>query len=103
MSKNTDWIFDALWELSDRALDAKMPALADKIEEAMDTYLVEKSTVTVLAIEHTQQNFQSIETKPTRIPAKLVRQVTAQKDFANLWAKPETAPDFISTRSRVSA
>ena len=36
-----DWVFDALWELSDRCIEAELPAVADKLEEAMDVYLSE--------------------------------------------------------------
>lgn len=41
MPKQNEWIFDAIWELSDRSYDAGLPDLAGKLEEAMDTYLAE--------------------------------------------------------------
>ncbi|PHQ98178.1 MAG: hypothetical protein COB40_01490 [Marinosulfonomonas sp.] len=42
MPDNHDWMFDVLWDLSDRAQEAGLPSLAGKLEEAMDTYLTER-------------------------------------------------------------
>ncbi len=39
-----DWLFDALWALSDRSIEAGLPRLAACLEEAMDVYLEESGT-----------------------------------------------------------
>ena len=39
MPQANDWLFDILWDLSDKAHDAELPALAEKLEEAMDICL----------------------------------------------------------------
>lgn len=41
MPETNEWLFDVLWELSDRSHEAGLPNLARKLEEAMDTYLAE--------------------------------------------------------------
>ena len=43
MPNTNEWLFDAIWDLSDRAQEAKLPELANKLEEAMDIYLAEAS------------------------------------------------------------
>jgi len=40
-SNDKEWIFDLIWELSDKAHDAGLMAVSTKLEEAMDTYLGE--------------------------------------------------------------
>lgn len=42
MPDNNDWMFDVIWDLSDRANEAGLPKLAGKLEEAMDTFLAER-------------------------------------------------------------
>lgn len=41
MQDVNDWLFEIIWDLSDKAQEARMPVLAEKLEEAMDTYLAE--------------------------------------------------------------
>ena len=41
MPNENEWLFDIIWELSDKAYDAGLPRLAQKLESAMDVYLVE--------------------------------------------------------------
>ena len=42
MPKSTEWLFDTIWKLSDFSLDAGLPELSGKLEEAMDVYLAEQ-------------------------------------------------------------
>ena len=41
MSNMNEWLFDAIWDLSDRSLTAGYGEVASKLEEAMDAYLAE--------------------------------------------------------------
>ena len=41
MPDTNEWLFDIIWELSDKSYEAGLPDLAAKLEEAMDTYLFE--------------------------------------------------------------
>ncbi len=50
MADDREWLFDMLWELSDKALEAELPLVAGKIEEAMDAYLAECHCVEVEAV-----------------------------------------------------
>ncbi len=63
MTDDREWLFDVLWELSDKALEEGLPLLSGKLEEAMDTYLAECHCVEVEAV------FQSARRKP--VPAAL--------------------------------
>ncbi len=42
MPDNGDWLFEAIWDLSDRANVAGFPGTANKLEEAMDALLEER-------------------------------------------------------------
>jgi len=49
MPDNGDWLFEAIWELSDKADGADFPKTSGKLEDAMDTLLEERrQTNTVL-------------------------------------------------------
>lgn len=41
MSNENEWLFDAIWELSDHAEQVGLPMLAAKLEDAMDAFLAE--------------------------------------------------------------
>ncbi len=99
MSQKNEWLFDAMWELSDKALEAGMPVLADKLEEAMDTFLSEHGGETDPVVQSPQKDILVTDTKPARVAAQLIRQMVAQQEFANLWAQPESEPGFVSSRA----
>ena len=42
MPEMRDWLFDAIWELSDKSVEMGLPGVAEKLEEAMDVYLIER-------------------------------------------------------------
>jgi hypothetical protein len=41
LPNENEWLFDAIWELSDHAEQAGLPMLAAKLEDAMDAFLAE--------------------------------------------------------------
>ncbi|MEE9387678.1 MAG: hypothetical protein V3U96_03645 [Paracoccaceae bacterium] len=105
MAPKHEWLFDALWELSDEALAAGMPVLAGKLEAAMDTYLNEQARHTARKKRHTARNVHLADSKPTQVAARLIRQMEARAQCANLWAAPEPEPEtqFQSSRASVAS
>ncbi len=119
MSQENGWLFDAMWELSDIALESGMPTLADKLEEAMDAYLAERgdgpgsntpnsdgpkligSDIHRKLPEIPQKSVKIANTKPVRVGTQLLRKNVKQEDLSNLWVRPELEPGFISSRPSV--
>ena len=57
MPQANDWLFDTLWDLSDRAHEADLPAVAQKLEEAMDTLLVERHPDSQKSVEFRSKRY----------------------------------------------
>ncbi len=45
MPEARDWLFDAIWELSDKSVEMGFPLVARELEQAMDTCLIESAAM----------------------------------------------------------
>ena len=75
MPKSTEWLFDTIWKLSDFSLEAGLPELSGKLEEAMDVYLAEQQQGAV-AQEAVEQRLDLQKRAMARLHARQHRKST---------------------------
>jgi len=91
MQENNEWLFDVMWDLSDKALAAGLPDVAGKLEEAMDTYLFEKEwgrKTTSLFTPSRSRRVSVARLEPAQVATKMLETIAARKNFEDLWSKP---------------
>jgi len=81
MSEANDWLFEIIWDLSDRAQDARMPVLAEKLEEAMDAYLAETRPDSASAAQFQSRRYLQAD---TRIMARTRRKRRAPGSLSSI-------------------
>jgi len=104
MQEKNEWLFDVMWDLSDKALAAGLPGVADKLEEAMDTYLSENDQGEQTASVFARSRSRSVSVarlEPAQIATKMIETMAARENFVDLWSKPtaiaaaQTPPRYI--------
>jgi len=106
-----DWIFDAIWELSDKSLELGLPDVASRLEEAMDALLYAQAA----PAGETWLQFRSRRKAPRarRFKAALSAVELHRRNARDIWQKmapqkpvrsgPWRAPQLVHKRVRARA